>query len=148
MAQTVVLECLGQHGSSCPVCDKPRPSPHHLWGLGAPESSSNRDHSSWPLCRRGAQGRSGEKPSHCWWPGQHVFQVQAHGKKCGSCAGQLFSVWWASSLSTLANVKKCGKLRMAVRAREGRQNETYGGKQKSVITLTRDVYIHQNLTES
>ena len=42
----------------------------------------------------------GETSSQCWWPGQHVFHVESYDKKCGSCAGQLCSVWWASSLST------------------------------------------------
>ena len=24
-----------------------------------------------------SQGSSGEKPSHCWWPGHHVFHVDS-----------------------------------------------------------------------
>ena len=31
---------------------------------------------SYPLCRRGAQVRSVEKPSQCWWSSQHVLHVE------------------------------------------------------------------------
>ena len=35
------------------------------------------------LCRQGARGRSGEKPSQVWWTGAHVLHVEAHDEKCG-----------------------------------------------------------------
>ena len=58
--------------------------------------------SSEPLCRRGAQGRSGEKPSQCWWPGQHVLPLRATIRSVAA-AQDSFQRWWRRRLSTFAH---------------------------------------------
>ena len=49
--------------------------------------------------------------------------AEVHHDKCGQLHRTAFSVWCASSLSTLGRGKKvCEKLRRTARAREGREN--------------------------
>ena len=74
-----------------------------------------------PWCRRGAQGRS--RGTSLVRPARPP--VEAHDKKCGSCAARLSAV---SSLSTLPHVKKCGKLRRTARACTRRSNDNTNSK--------------------
>ena len=45
--------------------------------------------------------------------------------RCLAAAQDSFQRWWASSPSTLAHVRKCGKVRRSARAREGRLTFLY-----------------------
>ena len=57
----------------------------HLWALGTPESLANWDQPpSQPLCRRGAQGRSGEEPSRCTPKQIETKQNRTPPKKLGT----------------------------------------------------------------
>ena len=91
----------------------------HFGRLGPPESWANWDPhpASEPLCRRGAQGRSGEEPSQRWWQGQHLLPLKPTIGKVAAAQDSV-QLWWTSSLSTLAHVKKCGKLRRTAGACE------------------------------
>ena len=88
------------------------------------------------LCRRGAQGRSGEKPSQCWWSGGHVLPLKP-AMRSVAAPQDTFQRWWASSLSTLAHVKRCGKLRRTAGAAKhdgeiSNAEAWYGGAGKTV----------------
>ena len=64
---------------------------------------------------------SGEKASQSWWPGRPVLHVVKPTTRSVAAAQDSFQRWWASSLSTLAHVKKkCGKLGRRARAWEER----------------------------
>ena len=82
----------------------------HPWGLATPSPGLTWVHQLLP-----SQERS---TGTVWWSvlamlvtGSSRPPVYVHGQKRDSCAGQLFRVCWTSSLSTLAHVTKCGKLR-------------------------------------
>ena len=92
---------------------------HPLWDSEPPRLRLTGTHTSWPLCRRGAQGRFVDKPSYRRWPGQYVFWFEAHDKMRGSCAGQLSEVVGVVPLLSLAHDENCGKLRKTAGVCEG-----------------------------
>ena len=57
------------------------------------------------------------KPSHRWWPGQHLLPLKPTIRSVAAAQERIHQ-WCASSLSTPAHVWQCGKLCRTARACE------------------------------